>query len=39
MHYNFCGVYQTTKTTPAMAAGVADHCWTRREIAGVLDSN
>jgi hypothetical protein len=24
-------------TTPAMAAGVADHVWTLEEIAGLLD--
>lgn len=40
MHYNFCRVHQTlTKerrgihTTPAMAAGVAHHVWTLREVA------
>src|SRR5207302_6164778 len=27
MHYNFCRVHQTLGTTPAMAAGVADHKW------------
>jgi IS1 family transposase len=37
MHYNFCRVHQTTKTTPAMAAGVADHRWTLQEIAALLD--
>ena len=25
------------KTNPAMAAGVADHVWSVREIAGLLD--
>jgi hypothetical protein len=49
MHYNFARVHTTltitnpdgtkTKRTPAMAAGVADHVWTLREIAGLLDSN
>jgi IS1 family transposase len=39
MHYNFARVHSTTKTTPAMAAGVSDHRWTLREIAGLLDSN
>ena len=28
-----------TPTSPAMAAGVADHAWTLAEIAGLLDSN
>ena len=48
MHYNFARPHQTlsenedgtrTKRTPAMAAGVADHVWTLREIASLLDSN
>jgi IS1 family transposase len=49
MHYNFARVHQSltitnddgtrTKRTPAMAAGVTDHVWTLREIAGLLDRN
>jgi hypothetical protein len=45
MHYNFGRPHQTltkatgVKTTPAMAAGVADHVWTLTEIARLLDSN
>jgi IS1 family transposase len=49
MHYSFARVHQsltiteesgkTIKRTPAMAAGVTDHVWTLREIAGLLDSN
>ncbi len=39
MHYNFARVHQTLKTTPAVAAGVADHKWTLLEIAALLDSN
>jgi len=45
MYYNFGRPHQTlTKrhgklTTPAMAAGVADHVWTLVEIAALLDSN
>jgi IS1 family transposase len=45
MYYNFARPHQTltkrygTPTTPAMAAGVADHLWTLTEIAGLLDSN
>ena len=27
MHYNFVRVHQTLKTTPAVAAGVADRVW------------
>jgi len=41
MHYNFARPHSTLKNpyprTPAMAAGVADHVWTLREIAGLLD--
>ncbi len=28
---------KSIKRTPAMAAGVTDHVWTLREIAGLLD--
>lgn len=43
MHYNFARPHQTLTmkfgepTTPAMAAGVADHVWSVWEIAGLLD--
>jgi IS1 family transposase len=37
MHYNFCRVHQTLKTTPAVAAGVADHVWTMAELIGLLE--
>jgi len=42
MHYNFCRPHQTlteasgTKTTPAMAAGAADHVWTLDELIALL---
>ena len=39
MHYNFVRRHQTLKTTPAVAAGVADHEWTLEEIVGLLDAN
>lgn len=46
MYYNFARPHMTlTKaaggvpTTPAMAAGKADHIWSLIEIAGLLDSN
>lgn len=39
MHYNFARVHQTLKTSPAVAAGVADHVWTVEEIVNLLDSN
>ena len=41
MHYNFARPHKTLSkpypTTPAMAAGVADHVWSLREIAELLD--
>jgi IS1 family transposase len=37
MHYNFCRIHQTLKTTPAMAAGVADHVWSLEEVVGLLN--
>jgi IS1 family transposase/transposase-like protein len=30
--YNFCRVHKTLRTTPAMAAGIADHVWDVREL-------
>ncbi|HEX3519515.1 MAG TPA: IS1 family transposase [Solirubrobacteraceae bacterium] len=43
MHYNFARPHQSLASpyprTPAMAAGVADHIWTLKEIAALLDSN
>ena len=29
--------HQTLKTTPAVAAGVADHVWTMAELVGLLE--
>jgi IS1 family transposase len=39
MHYNFARPHSSLgkHTTPAMAAGVADHVWTCDEIAALLD--
>ena len=37
MHYNFCRVHQTLKTTPAVASGLADHVWTIEELVGLAD--
>jgi len=39
LHYNFARVHGSLpkNTTPAMAAGVADHVWTVQEIAALLD--
>lgn len=38
MYYNFARVHQTLKTTPAIAAGIADHIWSVEEIVALLDS-
>jgi hypothetical protein len=38
-YYNFCGVHQTLRVTPAMEAGLADHVWTLEELAGVLEAH
>ena len=39
MHYNFCRVHQTLKTTPAMKAGVANWPWTIEEVIQLLDGS
>lgn len=39
MWYNFGRKHQTLKTTPAMAAGIADHIWSVGEIVSLVDSN
>ncbi len=38
MHYNFCRKHMSLKTTPAMAAGVADHVWGIDEIVALLEA-
>ena len=38
MHYNFCRVHQTLKTSPAVAAGVADHVWSLDEMIALLET-
>jgi hypothetical protein len=30
--YNLCRVHKSLKVTPAMAAGIADHVWSVREL-------
>jgi IS1 family transposase len=37
MHYNFGRTHQTLQCTPAIAAGIANHKWSLKEIAGLLD--
>jgi IS1 family transposase len=39
MYYNFCRVHTTLKTTPAVAAGVADHVWKIEEIIALLEKS
>jgi hypothetical protein len=36
-YYNFCRVHKTLATTPAVAAGIADHTWTLGELIGLLE--
>jgi IS1 family transposase len=37
MHYNFVRIHQTTRVTPAMAAGVTDKLWSIADIVRVVD--
>jgi hypothetical protein len=37
-HYNFVRVHSTLKTTPAVAAGLADHPWTLQDLIGLLEA-
>lgn len=39
MHYNFCRVHQTLKTTPAIAAGIANRVFTLEDVLELVDSN
>jgi hypothetical protein len=39
MHYNFSRIHQTLRTTPAIAAGIADHVWSIEESSGCLLAN
>jgi hypothetical protein len=34
-HYNFCRTHETTRTTPAVALGIADHVLDRRRAVDV----
>lgn len=36
MWYNFVRIHQTTRVTPAMAAGVTDHLWEIEDLVGLL---
>jgi IS1 family transposase len=37
MHYNFCRVHKSIKSTPAFAAGVADRTWTIEDVVKMVD--
>jgi len=39
MYYNFGRKHQTLGTTPAVAAGIADHIWSVEEIIGLLEKS
>ena len=36
MYYNFCGVHQTLRVTPAMESGISNHVRTIEELCGLL---
>jgi hypothetical protein len=33
--YNFCRIHKSLRMTPAMAAGIAYHVWSVRELLGI----
>ena len=37
MYYNFVRIHQTTRLTPAMAAGVTDKLWEIADMVGVIE--
>jgi len=37
MHYNFVRIHQTTRITPAMAAGITDRLWELSDLVRVLE--
>lgn len=39
MYYNFARIHQTTRVTPAMAAGVSSKLWDVSDLVGLLESN
>jgi len=36
-YYNFCRVHQSLRTTPAMAAGIADEIWEIEDLVALID--
>jgi len=39
MHYNFCRIHKTLKTTPALQAGITDRLWSMADIAALIEAN
>lgn len=37
MHYNFCRIHKTLRTSPAMAAGVTDKLWSIADIVDMVE--
>jgi hypothetical protein len=37
-YHNFVRIHSTLKTTPAVAAGIADHDWSLSELIGLLEA-
>ncbi len=37
MHYNFCRIHSTIKTTPAIAAGISSKAWTIADIVSLSE--
>lgn len=37
VHYNFCRIHKTLKTSPAMAAGIADTLWSMDDVIAKID--
>ncbi len=39
VHYNFCRIHKTLKTTPALQSGIADRLWSMADIAALVEAN
>ncbi|MGI8943514.1 MAG: deoxyribodipyrimidine photo-lyase [Qipengyuania sp.] len=37
LHYNFCRIHKSLKTSPAMAAGIADTLWSLDDVIVKID--
>lgn len=38
LHYNFCRIHQTLRTSPAMAAGLTDRLWSISDLVALLEA-